>query len=336
MPTPGHRRVRMPSDVSRRRRSAAGPRLPAGSGRWPSWEKLLAFYASNTTATCRGGAPAHALGGAGQRGDAAADAGGPGAPAWRPGWSVADAGRAGRRPARRGGAEWGRLGYPRRALRLHECARGDRRAARRAGARPTSTELLALPGVGAYTARAVAAFAYGQRQPVVDTNVRRVVARWRRRARPTAAGDHRRDLRRRRGAAAGGPGRGRGARCALMELGALVCTARAPRCARCPSALRARGGSPASRLRRPDHPPRRVRRHRPAGARAAAGRAAGADAAGGRAALDVVWADAVQRDRALDGLVADGLVDPRDDGRLRPARPEGAAGPATHRRAGRR
>src|SRR5690606_34235552 len=71
---------------------------------------------------------------------------------------------------------WGRLGYPRRALRLHECA--TVLVERHGGEVPRSVpELLALPGVGAYTARAVAAFAFRQRQPVVDTNVRRLVAR---------------------------------------------------------------------------------------------------------------------------------------------------------------
>src|SRR5690606_15848870 len=71
---------------------------------------------------------------------------------------------------------WGRLGYPRRALRLHECAgvlardHGD--------VVPSDVDvLLSLPGVGEYTARAVACFAYGRKVPVVDTNVRRVVAR---------------------------------------------------------------------------------------------------------------------------------------------------------------
>src|SRR6201994_4667561 len=71
---------------------------------------------------------------------------------------------------------WGKLGYPRRAKRLHECAtviardHGDRV--------PEDVEtLLTLPGVGSYTARAIACFAYGQPVPVVDTNVRRVVAR---------------------------------------------------------------------------------------------------------------------------------------------------------------
>ena len=71
---------------------------------------------------------------------------------------------------------WGRLGYPRRALRLHECAVAI--AGRHGGRVPADVDaLLALPGVGAYTARAVAAFAFGRRCPVVDTNVRRVVTR---------------------------------------------------------------------------------------------------------------------------------------------------------------
>ncbi len=71
---------------------------------------------------------------------------------------------------------WGRLGYPRRALRLHECARAL--VDRHGGQVPSDVDaLLALPGVGGYTARAVAAFAFGQRHPVVDTNVRRLIAR---------------------------------------------------------------------------------------------------------------------------------------------------------------
>jgi A/G-specific adenine glycosylase len=71
---------------------------------------------------------------------------------------------------------WGKLGYPRRALRLHECARQI--VARFAGEVPAEVQALeSLPGIGSYTARAVATFAFGQREPVVDTNVRRVVAR---------------------------------------------------------------------------------------------------------------------------------------------------------------
>src|SRR6187551_337639 len=71
---------------------------------------------------------------------------------------------------------WGRLGYPRRAMRLHACAVAI--VERHGGRVPADLDqLLALPGVGTYTARAVATFAYGQRHPVVDTNVRRVVSR---------------------------------------------------------------------------------------------------------------------------------------------------------------
>ncbi|HCU97399.1 MAG TPA: adenine glycosylase, partial [Actinobacteria bacterium] len=72
--------------------------------------------------------------------------------------------------------QWGRLGYPRRALRLHGAARVI--CERHRGEVPDSVDdLLALPGVGAYTAAAVASFAFGQRHAVLDTNVRRVLAR---------------------------------------------------------------------------------------------------------------------------------------------------------------
>ncbi|WAC66298.1 A/G-specific adenine glycosylase [Agrococcus sp. SL85] len=72
--------------------------------------------------------------------------------------------------------QWGTLGYPRRALRLQDAARAI--AERHGGVVPRDVdELLALPGVGDYTARAVAVFHFGDRHPVVDTNVRRVVAR---------------------------------------------------------------------------------------------------------------------------------------------------------------
>nr|EIF91662.1 A/G-specific adenine glycosylase [Streptomyces tsukubensis NRRL18488] len=71
---------------------------------------------------------------------------------------------------------WGRLGYPRRALRLHGAAQAI--AERHGGDVPSDhAQLLALPGIGEYTAAAVASFAYGQRHAVLDTNVRRVFAR---------------------------------------------------------------------------------------------------------------------------------------------------------------
>ncbi len=72
--------------------------------------------------------------------------------------------------------QWGTLGYPRRALRLHETA--TILTARHGGTVPADVDaLLVLPGIGSYTAAAVASFAYGQRHAVLDTNVRRVLAR---------------------------------------------------------------------------------------------------------------------------------------------------------------
>ena len=71
---------------------------------------------------------------------------------------------------------WGRLGYPRRALRLQECARQV--ASQYADRLPRDyDQLVALPGIGDYTASAVMSFAYGERIAVIDTNIRRVLSR---------------------------------------------------------------------------------------------------------------------------------------------------------------
>ncbi|WP_275678519.1 A/G-specific adenine glycosylase [Streptomyces sp. MUM 203J] len=209
---------------------------------------------------------------------------------------------------------WGRLGYPRRALRLHGAAVAI--TERHGGDVPKEhAQLLALPGIGEYTAAAVASFAYGQRHPVLDTNVRRVFARAvtgvqyppnattaaeRRLARALLPDD---EAAAARWAAAS------------MELGALVCTARNEDCGRCPIARECAwrlAGKPAH-----DGPPRRGQSY--AGTdRQVRGRllAVLRDAAGPvpQAALDVVWDEPVQRARALDGLVADGLVEPLADG----------------------
>ncbi|ETW24190.1 adenine glycosylase [Mycobacterium gastri 'Wayne'] len=210
---------------------------------------------------------------------------------------------------------WGKLGYPRRAKRLHECATIVARD--HDDVVPNDVEtLVKLPGVGSYTARAVACFAYGRRVPVVDTNVRRVVAR---------AVHGRAD--------AGAPSTARdhadvlallpnneSAPCfsvALMELGATVCTARAPRCGLCPvsgCAWRA-AGYPAA-----DGPPRRVQAY--AGTdRQVRGRLLDVlrakDSPVSRAELDVAWLiDTAQRDRALVSLLVDGLVIRTLDGRF--------------------
>ncbi|PZS33774.1 MAG: adenine glycosylase [Pseudonocardiales bacterium] len=210
---------------------------------------------------------------------------------------------------------WGKLGYPRRALRLHECA--GQLVARFGGNVPSDVgALLSLPGVGAYTARAVAAFAFGHRHPVVDTNVRRVVARaivGQGEAGPAAT---RRDL---SAVEALLPDDARGAArfsVALMELGALVCTARGPRCGECPVAEKC-----AWRLAGyPAYSGPTVRPQRFAGTdRQVRGLLLDVLRGTGRPVprpwLDAVWPDPVQRERALDSLVADGLIDPLPDGR---------------------
>jgi A/G-specific adenine glycosylase len=208
---------------------------------------------------------------------------------------------------------WGRLGYPRRALRLHAAAVAI--TERHGGVLPTSVEeLLALPGVGDYTARAVSAFAHRQRVPVVDTNVRRVVARAveGRADAPVT----RRDLTLVEDLLPPDAEEAATASVALMELGALVCTARAPRCPACPvlaTCAWVLAGRPPL-----DAPVRRAQGY--AGTdRQVRGRllAVLRDAVGpvDASALERVWDEPVQRARALDGLVVDGLVDPLSDGR---------------------
>jgi A/G-specific adenine glycosylase len=208
---------------------------------------------------------------------------------------------------------WGRLGYPRRALRLHAAAVAV--VERHGGELPTTVpELLALPGVGDYTARAVAAFALRQRHPVVDTNVRRVVARAveGRADAPVT----KRDLALVEALLPADEEQAATASVAFMELGAVVCTARAPRCPVCPVADRcswvAAGRPPLDApVRRPQGyagTDRQVRGRLLAVLRDTPDPVP-ADV------LAQVWQEPVQRARALDGLVADGLVDPLPDGR---------------------
>jgi len=208
---------------------------------------------------------------------------------------------------------WGRLGYPRRALRLHAAA--VMVVEEHGGELPgTLTELLALPGVGDYTARAVLAFAFRQRVPVVDTNVRRVVARQVQGVADAAV--TRRDLALIESLLPAGADDAATASIALMELGALVCTARAPRCEACPvrtTCAWVAAGRPdlAAPVRRPQGfagTDRQVRGRLLQVLREHRGPVQGD-------LLAQVWDEPVQRARALDGLVADGLIDPLPDGR---------------------
>ncbi|GAA2720443.1 A/G-specific adenine glycosylase [Actinocorallia aurantiaca] len=210
---------------------------------------------------------------------------------------------------------WGRLGYPRRALRLHACAVAITEL--HGGEVPDDhAVLLSLPGVGAYTAAAVASFAFGQRHAVLDTNVRRVLARLKSGVEHPPQTQTRAEVKLAESLLPEEPATAALWAVAVMELGALVCTARSPRCADCPVLERCAwylNGKPPY-----DGPPRRGQTY--AGTdRQCRGRllAVLRQAPGPveKPALDVVWSDSVQRERALDGLVADGLVDPLDDGR---------------------
>ncbi|MFY0406835.1 A/G-specific adenine glycosylase [Solicola sp. PLA-1-18] len=209
---------------------------------------------------------------------------------------------------------WGRLGYPRRALRLHACAVAL--TEQHDGVVPDDhATLLTLPGVGSYTAAAVASFAFGQRHAVLDTNVRRVLGRV---VAGTAYPPNAATVAERRTAEAllpDDPATAARWAVAVMELGALVCTARSPRCGECP--VRDRCAWYAAGRPEHDGPPRRGQAW--AGTdRQCRGRLLGvlrdADGPVPKDALDAVWDAAPQRERALDSLVADGLVDARDDG----------------------
>ncbi len=126
---------------------------------------------------------------------------------------------------------WRGLGYNSRAVRLHELARAVRD--RHAGALPNDeTALRALPGVGSYTARAILAFAFGVGVVAVDTNVRRIVHRTLfGLEHPPKAADTELTA---AAAAFVVPEKSFAINSALMDLGAAICTARAPKCLICP------------------------------------------------------------------------------------------------------
>jgi A/G-specific adenine glycosylase len=201
---------------------------------------------------------------------------------------------------------WGRLGYPRRALRLHAAATAI--LTRHGGQVPPGyDELIALPGIGDYTASAIASFAFGASHAVLDTNVRRVLARAVSGVEFPAQSVSKAE----RELAESLVPEEEPATWAIsvMELGALVCTATGPRCGACPISDRCAwniAGRPAY-----DGPARRgqawagtdrqVRGRLMAVLRDAEGSVA-------RERMDSVWPDPVQRERALRSLLDDGLV----------------------------
>jgi A/G-specific adenine glycosylase len=208
---------------------------------------------------------------------------------------------------------WGKLGYPRRALRLREAAVAI--VERHDGVVPVDVDALeALPGIGTYTARAVACFGYGRPQPVVDTNVRRVVARLVH-GRAEAGNARASDLADVTALAPADPDRAVRFSVAAMELGALVCVAGTPRCDLCP--VRALCAWQLAGCPPHEGPPRRVQKF--AGTdRQVRGRLLDVLRAAHHpvtaAELDAAWDDAVQRSRCLDSLLTDGLVEQTEDG----------------------
>lgn len=210
---------------------------------------------------------------------------------------------------------WDRLGYPRRALWLHRAA--VEIATLHGDVVPRDAEqLLALTGVGPYTARAVAVFAYGERHPVVDTNTRRVIARA---VHGLAAAGMPKpsDLDDMAAMLPADAAEAAVFNAAAMELGAIVCTARAPLCDACPIAAwcewRGSGYPDNAPQKRPKQAKfegsdrqargrimallRRVEAPVPREAALAAARGA-----------DPEPRDAEQPQRAYDSLLADGLV----------------------------
>ncbi|MGC3904620.1 HhH-GPD family protein [Corynebacterium variabile] len=230
---------------------------------------------------------------------------------------------------------WANLGYPRRALRLRDCARAI--VERHDGVVPSDVaELLALPGVGGYTARAVAAFAFGSVVPVVDTNVRRVQRR-------IVQGEYlqgpakARDLADvadlmpwvdddpdlvKRGYTSPLHDRSRrdealGMCSSLMELGAVVCTARSPRCGQCPVSSRCRWlalGRPEPSDAAKAEAKRRVQKFEGTDRQVRGRIMAVLREQGTAASFPDSGPDAAQRDRALASLLADGLVEQHDGG----------------------
>jgi A/G-specific adenine glycosylase len=210
---------------------------------------------------------------------------------------------------------WGRLGYPRRALRLHEAAQAIARDHDNQVPQEHD-QLLALPGVGTYTAAAVASFAFGQRHTVLDTNVRRVFSRTVQGSAQAAPALTAAETRLATELLPLEPATAALWGVAVMELGALICTARAPHCDDCPVRSRCRWhltGSPAHTgpVRRGQAWAGTDRQIR--GAILAAMRASGTplDAATLAGQVpDSALRDEFQRARCLDGLVADGLLEP--------------------------
>ena len=209
---------------------------------------------------------------------------------------------------------WGRLGYPRRGLRLHEAAKVI--VERFGGEVPSSVDdLLSLPGVGTYTANAVAAFAFGQRTPVMDVNVARVIARAVDGSPQPPAAVGRTDLSRLLAALPQEPALAVASCAGLMELGAVVCTSRSPDCGVCVLRATCRwladgqpgAGAAPARTQAWAGTDRQCR-----GRIMSALRESTEPLAAER--IDALWPEQAQRERCLASLIVDGLAHRLPDG----------------------
>ncbi|RWZ55444.1 A/G-specific adenine glycosylase [Labedella populi] len=211
---------------------------------------------------------------------------------------------------------WDNLGYPRRALWLHAAA--VEITERHGGEVPRDVDaLLALTGIGDYTARAVAVFSFGDRHPVVDTNTRRAIARAVQGQGQPGPPQSRRDLAAMEALLPDDVVESAVFNAAMMELGATVCVARSPRCDVCPLADVCRwraAGYPAY-----DGPKKPVQKAYAGSDRHVRGlimrelRAAHVPVSDEE--IVTLWPDDLQRERALSGLLADGLAVRSDDPR---------------------
>src|SRR3954468_24037608 len=182
---------------------------------------------------------------------------------------------------------WSGLGYNRRALALQS-------AARIVATSGWPEDLTELPGVGPYTAAAVASFAWDRQEAAIDTNVRRVLERREGTLTPGALRARIDELLPPRRAAQFNQ--------AMMELGATVCRPRAPRCGECPVAPGCTGPSAPP-------PPRRRRARSEYPDRWARGRCGAALLAGAKPPVS-----GERLERVLAGLVRDGLIVREPDG----------------------
>lgn len=215
-----------------------------------------------------------------------------------------------REPAGEAVRAWQSLGYPRRALNLHACAMAI--TERHGGAVPNDVDaLLALPGVGDYTARAVAVFAFGARHPVVDTNIRRVIARAIDGLPDAPSPNARRDLPAMTALLPEDDDAAARFNAGMMEVGALVCTAKAPRCDLCPVAAQCawrRAGYPDTQVaRRPTQKRYEGSDRQARGALLRVLRSTPHPVAAATLA-EALPDDSARYGRAIEGLMKDGLI----------------------------